>query len=51
MRKVTFGDRARYKFDNLMAKGTIVLIAGLGVLSLVLILVTTVVVTALGEQP
>ncbi len=51
MRKVTFGDRARYKFDNLMAKGTIVLIAGLGVLSLVLILVTTVAVTALGEQP
>jgi voltage-gated potassium channel Kch len=51
MRKVTFGDRARYRFDNIMARGTGALVAGLGVLSGFIIIVATVVVFALGEQP
>ena len=51
MRKVTFGDRARYWFDNVMAKGTGALVAGLGVLSAIIIFVATVIVTVLGQQP
>ncbi len=42
-----FGDRARYAFDNSMARGTPAMIAWLSVVTLVLILVFAVVTTAL----
>lgn len=38
MRPVTWIDRLRYKFDNYMSRGTIALIGGLALLSLVIIL-------------
>lgn len=41
MRKVTLLDRARYRFDNLMAKGAIVLIVWLLLTSLVIVLFFT----------
>src|SRR5687768_2666729 len=37
MQNVTFGDRVRYAFDNYMARGTIALILGLGVVSALII--------------
>ncbi len=37
MRKTTWVERLQYKFDNYMAKGTIALIGGLGILSAVVI--------------
>jgi voltage-gated potassium channel Kch len=39
MQKPSWRERLNYKFDNFMDKGTLALIAGLGVLSLVVILV------------
>lgn len=39
MRKVTYGQRLRYSFDNTMSKGPIAMIAMLGLLSLAAILV------------
>ncbi|MBF8285756.1 MAG: hypothetical protein HW378_4671, partial [Anaerolineales bacterium] len=33
----SLSDRLRYRFDNLMARGTIALIGGLGVVSLAIV--------------
>lgn len=51
MQKITFQTRLRYWFDNLMAKGPIALIAGLFVLSVVLIFIISVVVAVTGIAP
>jgi len=56
MRRTSWGDRLRYGFDNYMARGTIALIAGLGALSLVVILLAAILVVLVraapaGEQP
>jgi ion channel POLLUX/CASTOR len=52
MRKTTWGDRARYRFDNFMARGTGALIGGLAALSLAIIAVAGAVIslTGLTEQ-
>ncbi len=41
----SLSDRLRYRFDNLMARGTIALIGGLGVISLAIVLVAALVVS------
>ena len=41
--KITFSDRLRYTFDNYMSRGTIALIGGLGLVSLLIILVAAVI--------
>lgn len=48
MKPVTFSDRLKYQFDNMMSKGPIALIFWLFAISLVIILVISGVVTALG---
>jgi len=47
----TFQERLRYRFDDFMSKGTIALIGGLGVLSLVLIVVMATVISVLQIGP
>lgn len=45
---ISFGQKLRYKFDNLMAKGPIALIGWLGILSLVLVVVAALILTVTG---
>jgi voltage-gated potassium channel Kch len=47
MRKTTFLDRLRYGFDNYMSRGTIALIAGLGLLTLAIIVVAGLTITVM----
>ncbi|HEX9988147.1 MAG TPA: NAD-binding protein [Chloroflexia bacterium] len=47
MRKITFGQKLRYGFDNTMSKGTPALLAWLGALSLLLVLVVSLVVATI----
>ena len=54
MNKPSFGERARYWFDNWMAKGTLALMALLGIATIVLVLVVfglVMLFTALGQYP
>ncbi len=44
-------EKLNYQFDNIMAKGTIALIGGLGVLSLALIFVMAAIISAVGIRP
>lgn len=44
----SFADGLRYRFDNFMARGTIALIAGLGVISVAIIVVAAAVITLTG---
>ena len=41
----SLSDRLRYRFDNLMARGTIALLGGLGVVSLAIVLVAAAIVS------
>jgi voltage-gated potassium channel Kch len=50
-RSGTLADRWRYGFDNFMARGTVALVSGLGLVSLAFITLMTVVVTASGMRP
>jgi ion channel POLLUX/CASTOR len=50
-RNITFKERFSYWFDNLMAKGPIALIGWLGLLSLMLVIIAGIVVTAAGFAP
>ncbi len=45
---ISFGQKMRYRFDNLMAKGPIALIGWLGILSLVLVVVAALILTVTG---
>lgn len=49
--KPTFSQKLKYRFDNFMSKGTIALIVGLFSISLIIIVVGTVVLTAFSIQP
>jgi len=51
MSKITFEERLRYAFDNVMSKGTITLIVGLGLISLVVVTFLTLIVVILGIAP
>jgi voltage-gated potassium channel Kch len=51
MYKASLPDRLRYRFDNIMARGTIALIGLLAVLSALVILVVSIFVTAIGIAP
>lgn len=51
MRKITFTDRLRYQFDNIMSKGSIALIGWLFIMSAVLILLASLVVVVTGIAP
>ena len=51
MRKITFKDRFRYRFDNLMAKGPIALIVWLFIVSAILIALISLLVVSLGIGP
>ncbi len=51
MRKITFGDRLHYAFDNLMSRGTVALIVGLFVISMVFILVVAAIVVFVRIRP
>jgi len=48
MRKATFSERLRYRFDNFMSRGTIALIGGLAVVSLLVILVAGLLISLTG---
>jgi voltage-gated potassium channel Kch len=48
MRKATFSERLRYRFDNFMSRGTIALIGGLAVVSLFVILVAGLLISLTG---
>lgn len=50
-RNISFKERFSYWFDNLMAKGPIALIGWLGLLSLMLVIIAGIVVTAAGFAP
>lgn len=47
-KNISFSQKLRYKFDNLMAKGPIALIGWLGILSLVLVVVAAMILTVTG---
>jgi len=47
----TWQEKLRYRFDNFMAKGTVALIGGLGILSLVLIFIMAAFISASGIHP
>jgi len=49
--KISFKEKFSYWFDNLMAKGPIALIGWLGLLSLLLVIIAGIVVTAAGFSP
>jgi voltage-gated potassium channel Kch len=51
MRKITLLDRLRYRFDNLMARGTIALIGWLFVASLLLVALASIILVVFGEHP
>ncbi|MEM9324327.1 MAG: potassium transporter TrkA [Bacteroidota bacterium] len=51
MKKVPFKERLRYKFDNFVSRGTFSMIAGLGVFSLVVVLVFSVILILSGLHP
>lgn len=51
MQKVTFMDRVRYWFDNFMSKGTLALLAGLAVLSAIMIFAISAFVFLTGSSP
>jgi ion channel POLLUX/CASTOR len=51
MKKITLTDRLRYKFDNIMSRGSIALIGWLFILSAIMILVVSVIVVATGVGP
>ncbi len=50
MDRPTFRDRLRYGFDNFMSRGTVALIAGLGVISGLVVLVAAVAIVATGAR-
>jgi voltage-gated potassium channel Kch len=45
MHEVTFRDRVRYRFDNIMSRGPIALLIGLGILSLIIIMIAAVIIS------
>ncbi len=51
MRKISFSDRLRYQFDNLMSQGTPALIGALFVVSLILIAIVSLVVVIFNITP
>jgi voltage-gated potassium channel Kch len=48
MKKITLADRLRYEFDNTMARGTVALVAWLGIISAIFIVVISLVISATG---
>ncbi len=48
MRHVTFRDRLRYRFDNIMSRGSIALLIGLAIISLIIIAVAAAIIAAGG---
>ena len=48
MNEPTFADRLRYQFDNFMSRGTVALIAGLGIISVAIITTAAAVLTFFG---
>ena len=51
MTRITLKDRFRYRFDQLMARGTVVMVIGLFLCSAALIFVTSIVVYLTGVVP
>ena len=51
MKNITSKDRFRYKFDNLMSRGTIALISWLGILSLLIVIVAAIIISFSGAAP
>jgi len=51
MKKITLTNRLRYRFDNIMSKGSIALIGWLFILSAIMILVVSVIVVLAGIGP
>jgi ion channel POLLUX/CASTOR len=51
MNKPRFSERLRYRFDNLLSRGTPSLIAGLGVVSALIILLAAAVIVVTGARP
>jgi voltage-gated potassium channel Kch len=51
MKKITWIERLQYQFDNYMAKGTIALIGGLGILSVIVIVLVALIVSIFKITP
>jgi voltage-gated potassium channel Kch len=51
MKEITWSDRLHYQFDNFMAKGTAALIGGLGILSIIVIVIAAAVISLLSIVP
>ena len=51
MTKVTFRQRVRYRFDNIMARGTAALVGSLAVVTIALVLIVALVLLVLGAAP
>lgn len=50
-KKVSFGARAKYVFDNFVSRGTVALISWLGILSLILVVFFAIVLIIIGIKP
>jgi voltage-gated potassium channel Kch len=48
MNEPTFSDKLRYRFDNFMSRGTVALIAGLGVVALIIIVLAATIISVGG---
>ena len=51
MRKVSFGQRLRYAFDKSLSRGTISLIGWLGLVSLLIVIIATIIILTTGIAP
>ena len=51
MKKATFGDRLRYRFDNFMSRGTIALVGALFAVTFLLILGATLILVLARLKP
>jgi voltage-gated potassium channel Kch len=51
VKKITFGDRLRYRFDNVMARGTLAIIGLLGLVTFIFILIIAIIVEIAGIRP
>jgi ion channel POLLUX/CASTOR len=51
VKKTTFGDKVRYRFDNVMARGTLAIIGLLGLVTFIFILIIAVIIEIAGIRP
>ena len=50
-KNTSFKEKAKYKFDNFVSRGTLALISWLGILSLLVIVIFAFILLLLGQRP